>query len=82
MYPIDPGEEYGEMNIYGQNQIDVYEPLYSRDHPDGLTVTRWKFSQTEREAIAEGKDLFLGVLRFGNPLQPLSFWVEGLLKDE
>lgn len=77
MYPIDPGEEWGESRILGGSQIDVYEPLYTRVHPAGHTITRWRLTDEERRIIAEGGDLFLSVLQFGQPFQPVSLWAEG-----
>jgi len=38
-------------------------------------LTRWTFTDEERAAIAAGEDLYLGVLTFGQPLQPLSLQV-------
>lgn len=35
-------------------------------------LTRWTFTAEERAAIAAGEDLYLGILTFGQPLQPLS----------
>lgn len=76
MYPIDPGEQWGEYKVFGSQQLDDYEPLFVREHPDGTTLTRWRLTQKERDAIANGADIFLGIMRFGNPLQPLNFWIE------
>lgn len=77
MYSVDPGEQYGRSRIYGSQQTEVYEPLYSRVQEDGVSVTRWKLSEKERRLIFEGHDIFLFISTFGNPLQPLGFVVEG-----
>lgn len=75
MYSVDPGEGWGPARIYGAQQTDRYEPLYSRLQGEH-SITRWKFSDAERKAIADGKDLYLSIMTFGNPLQPVSLWVE------
>lgn len=77
MYSIDPGPEYGNPRVYGSQQTDVYEPMYSRVTDDGITVTRWRFSEAERRLIAEGKDLFITIKTFSTPMQPHGFMVEG-----
>lgn len=77
MYSIDPGEEYGIQRVYGSQQTDIYEPLYSRVTPEGISVTRWRFSEAERQLIAQGKDLFITIKTFGTPMQPHGFMVEG-----
>lgn len=40
-----------------------------------ILLTRWTFTDEERLAIAEGEDLFIGVLTFGHPMQPLQVMV-------
>lgn len=77
MYSADPGPRYGIQRVYGSRQTDVYEPMYSRVTPEGITVTRWKFSEAERRLIAEGKDLFITIQTFSTPMQPHGFMVEG-----
>lgn len=81
MYSVDPGEPYGEYRVYGAQQTDVYEPLYSRVTEDGITVTRWKFSEAERRLIAAGSDLIMTIKTFSTPLQPHGFLVEGMPTD-
>jgi hypothetical protein len=36
-----------------------------------VLLTRWRFTEEERVQIAAGDDLYLGVMTFGHPLQPL-----------
>ena len=38
-------------------------------------MTRWRLTPEEREAIANGADLYLGILTMGKPLQPISLEV-------
>lgn len=42
---------------------------------DNTLLTRWTFTPEERARIAAGEDLYLGVMTFGRPLQPLSVQV-------
>lgn len=77
MYSIDPGEEYGIQRVYGSQQTDTYEPMYSRVTPEGVSVTRWRFSEEERRLISEGKDLIITIQTFSTPMQPHGFMVEG-----
>lgn len=41
--------------------------------PDGVRIllTRWRFSEEDRARVAAGEDLYLSVMTFGQPLQPL-----------
>lgn len=58
-----------------------FEVVYAKDQPEynalpvlrteKTLVSRWKFSDEEREMIANGADLFLCVMHFGQPLQPI-----------
>lgn len=36
-----------------------------------VLLTRWTFTPEERRRIAKGEDVYIGVLTFGKPLQPL-----------
>lgn len=78
MYSIEPGEDWGKSIIFAATQTDKYEPLYARVQEDSV-ISRWRFSARERELIAAGEDLFLVCKTFGNPLQPVSLWIEGNL---
>jgi hypothetical protein len=37
-------------------------------------TTRWTFTPEERERIAAGGDIWLTLLTFGTPLQPIMIW--------
>lgn len=41
----------------------------------GRVTTRWTFTLEERKLIAEGKDLYLSLLTFGLPMQPIQLAV-------
>jgi hypothetical protein len=76
VYSVDPGAQWGRFVIIGSEQTEHYEPLYSREHPQGMTITRWKLTEKEkRDILNNGDDIYLGILRFGGPLQPVSLWV-------
>lgn len=81
MIPIDPGEDFGTLRVYGEGQPD-YNPLVTRVYSGGhVALTKWHLSLEEREAILDGADLYLHILTFGNPIQPISLWIEGSPDD-
>ena len=60
------------------------EHVYAKDQPqynplptlvgtgrDGKVLSRWILTQEERDAIAVGADIYLTLLTFGDPLQPI-----------
>lgn len=61
--------QYHEI-VYGALQ-DEYQGLPAIRTPAGKVLTRWTFTDEEREAIHAGADVFLTVLTFNQPLQPL-----------
>lgn len=81
MIPVDPGEAYGELKVYGAGQPE-YHPLVGRVYPGGhVLLTKWHLDEDERRAILDGADLFLHILTFGYALQPVSLWIEGSPND-
>jgi hypothetical protein len=48
--------------------------LVSRD-PQRQVMSRWTLTPEQRQAVAEGADVFLTLLTFGGPLQPISIAV-------
>jgi hypothetical protein len=42
---------------------------------DRKVITRWSFTEEQRRAIAEGADLFLCLMTFGEPLQPIQMFI-------
>jgi hypothetical protein len=82
--PVIPGAEHLEQRL-GKNQpeydelpaLPVQFQLPSSSAPVGFSttadgvVTRWKFTDEERRRIADGADLFLTVLTFGQRFQPV-----------
>lgn len=73
--PVMPGSESIEV-ILGQGQ-EEYTPLPAV-YVDTIArpmITRWRFSDEERKAIAEGADIVMQQLTFKNPFQPVNLQV-------
>lgn len=79
MKPIEPPDEYGHPVEFGKGQ-EEYKTLIARESV-GVVTTLWQLTPAERQAIANGKNLFLEIITFGNSLQPVLLWVEGF-EDE
>lgn len=77
MRMIAPRTGAEEITI-AEDQLE-YKPLVAARYvtEDGVPVllTRWRLTDEERALIAEGADLYLSVMTFGQPLQPLSLQV-------
>jgi hypothetical protein len=67
--PVIPGANLPEVT-YAKDQPD-YIPLPVLRTPEGQVTSRWKFTDEERKAVADGADLFVSVLTFNHPLQPM-----------
>jgi hypothetical protein len=79
--------------VYAKNQPE-YLPLRAlvSDDPSGRVTTRWMLTDDQRKAIAAGADIYLMLLTFHQPLQPIQIatgdgtedieWVERVLLDE
>ena len=73
MKPVDVAQSQpvdGQHVVYAADQPE-YQPLPVWKRQSGAVVTRWKMTWRERFAILLGRDLYLEVLTFGQPLQPL-----------
>lgn len=73
--PVMPGSEPIEV-VLGKGQPE-YEPLPAV-YLDTVTcpmITRWRLSDEERKAIAEGADVVLQQLTFRNPFQPVNLQI-------
>lgn len=42
---------------------------------NGDVLTRWTFTEEQRKAVADGADIFLNLMTFGQPLQPIRILV-------
>jgi hypothetical protein len=67
--PDMPGYEC-PMVVFAKDQPE-YIPLPAWRGPDGTVVSRWKLSWRERLAVFFGGHLWLTVLTFNHPLQPV-----------
>lgn len=59
-----------ELAIYAKDQPE-YVPLPMWKGPDGLRVSRWQLTWKERLQVLLGGSLWLSVLTFERPLQPV-----------
>ncbi len=73
--PVVKGLEKHEV-VFAEDQPQ-YQPLPAIRAPHGTILTRWRFTEDERKQIATGADLYLEILTFNRPLQPLKFYVGG-----
>lgn len=71
--PVVPGLEPYEI-VYAKDQPQ-YLPLPVLRSPKGVVLSRWKLSDEERAAIAEGADLYLSMHTDFQPLQPIALQV-------
>jgi len=63
--------KFKEANvIYGKNQKE-YEPLPALKFEDGTMVTCWRLSWRELLSIVWKRKVWVSVLTFNKPLQPL-----------
>jgi hypothetical protein len=64
--------------------LEAHEVVYAKDQPEYIplrtlcgntpespVLSRWTLTPEQRKAVAEGADIFLQLLTFGNPLQPI-----------
>lgn len=70
-----PGSECVEI-VLGKNQPE-YNPLPAMwlNAPSVPMLTRWRFTDEERAAIAAGADVVMTQLTFGQPFQPVHLQV-------
>lgn len=66
--PVFDGTSIAEV-VYAKDQPE-YEPLPAV-RSDKTLITRWKLTPDERKRLIDGEDLFIHIMHFGNPLQPL-----------
>lgn len=69
MTPVVPGSTTPEV-VYAKDQPE-YIPLPAYRTDDGMVVTRWKLSIGDRLRLLIGGSLWLSVLTFNRPLQPV-----------
>lgn len=59
-----------ELVIYAKNQPQ-YQPLPMWKGPEGLRISRWKLTFKERLQVFFGGSIWIRVLTFDHPLQPI-----------
>lgn len=59
-----------EMVVYAKDQPE-YIPLPMWKGPEGLRVSRWRLSWKERILVLLGGSIWLSILTFNKPLQPV-----------
>jgi hypothetical protein len=75
--PVIPGYEKFEVNV-GEGQPQYYPiPTVVEGSDERRFISRWKFTDHEREQIAAGGELIFQQLTFGLPFQPISMYIEG-----
>jgi hypothetical protein len=80
--PVLPGSKpYEFILAKDQKQYISLPALYFED-PIGRIITRWQFTQEERDAIAAGADLLFSQLTFGEKFQPVQFQIEPAVQEE
>lgn len=72
MRAIPPTCLVGDEHIYGANQPQ-YQPLPARtlEGPEAVVVTEWQLTEEERALIAQGENIRLSVMTWGERLQPV-----------
>jgi len=75
MIPIHFKEE---NCIYAKDQPE-YQPLPAHRDEAGIVVTCWQLTTEEKKVIAETGVIYISLLTFNLPLQPLSVTVENPL---
>jgi len=74
--PVFAGQEASEV-VYAKDQKE-YIPLrcfVERDR-QGRATSRWTLTPEQRQAVSEGADIYLTLLTFNKPLQPITMGVE------
>lgn len=66
--------------VYAKDQPE-YMPLPVLRNQAGVVLSRWKLTEAERKAVADGADIFLSVWTFNGPLQPIRLEIEGCDRD-
>lgn len=75
--PVLEGHEMEEV-VFAKNQPQ-YKPLrclVDDSRGDRRVTSRWTLTEEQRKAVAEGADIYLTLLTYGNPLQPILLAVE------
>lgn len=60
----------GHNVVYAENQPE-YNPLPAFKAENGTIVTCWELTNEDFERIVETRRIYLSVMTFNNPLQPI-----------
>lgn len=66
--------------IFGANQPGV-SPLHALRSADGIVISRWELSDTDRANVNAGADVFLFQYTFMNPPMPVDIQIGGFRAD-
>lgn len=72
--PVIPDVDSPEV-VYAKDQPE-YLPLPAIKREDGAILTRWMLTEQEKQQILEQGYIYLEVLTFNKPLQPLRLSTE------
>lgn len=72
--PVIPETKLDEV-VYAENQPE-YQPLPSIRAADGTILTRWKLTEEEKRQVLSQGYVYLLVMTFNQPLQPLLLTAE------
>ena len=61
----------GHNVVYAENQPE-YNPLPAFKAENGTIVTCWELTNEDFERIVETRRIYLSVMTFNNPLQPVN----------
>lgn len=78
--PVIPGAEEYECVLGADQPEYIPLPCLRIASDPGPVITRWRFTDEERLAIAGGADLVFTQLTFGHPFSPVHLQVTG--RDE
>ena len=73
MTPVTPvlAEDFQPKEIVYAKDQPQYTPIPVLRNSQGVVLSRWELSDREREAIANGADIFMSNCTFNQPLQPV-----------
>ena len=66
---------------YAENQPE-YLPLPAEKTPDGMITTSWKLSFAERVLVLLFGKMFISIMTFNKPLQPIKPFVKKGKKEK
>ena len=72
--PVVPGMELPEV-VYAKGQAE-YADLPACRSTDGTILTRWRLNFVERLHVLFGGNVYLAVMTFNRPLQPVMLCTE------